>query len=67
MKRMEKLAAEYVLSEIDPSDYVELAPDMLAQKIFLAGFRKACELIVAKFPNAAHLPEVSEAIEKTST
>lgn len=37
MTEAEKAAAQYVLNELDPSDYVESAPDMLAQKVFLAG------------------------------
>lgn len=37
VKSDEEAASDYVLNEINPSDYVERAPDDLARQIFLAG------------------------------
>ena len=37
--KAEELAWKYILSELNPSDYVDRAPDSLALQIFLAGWR----------------------------
>lgn len=45
MKTAKELAREFVLNEINPSDYVHVANDELSQRIFLSGFRAAIEML----------------------
>jgi len=39
MSKLTEAAEKYVLTEIDPSDYVNSAPDELAKRLFEAGAR----------------------------
>lgn len=44
MKEIEKLANDHVLENVNPSDWVERAPDQVAAECYQAGFCKAREM-----------------------